>query len=176
MDLKYLKKCIAIEVLAGKPFSWRKAFTRTRHDRRKYFMFWWRVACFLYSKGGIQKSVAKAIERKLQRLYSIEIPLTAKIGAGLKLAHLTGIVVTNYCVIGERVTLKQGVTIGLRLKPEDSNIVIGDDVDIGCNSSILGGKVTIGNNVIIGAHSLVVKSIPPNSIYKNRILSELRPI
>lgn len=170
MDIKFLKECIRVEVIGrDHEFSWRKALTRTRNNRRKRFMFWWRVASFLYRKGGVRKKIAKRIEVKLQNDFDIEIPLTVNIGAGLELTHLSGIIITRFCVIGERLTIKQGVTIGLRTKPDDSKIIIGNDVDIGCNSSILGGKITIGDNAIIGAHSLVTKSVPASSIYKNTV-------
>ncbi|WP_342323475.1 serine acetyltransferase [Kosakonia sp. BYX6] len=176
MNIEFLKECIRVEVIGrDHEFSWRKAITRTRRHRRKYFMFWWRVACYLYAQGGMKRRIARRIEAKLHRLYDIEIPLTVQIGAGLDLAHMSGIIITGYCKIGERLHIKQGVTIGLRSKPEDAQIIIGDDVNIGCNSSVLGGKITVGNNVTIGAHSLVIKDVPPNSIYMNQIVPCIRP-
>ncbi|NUU65485.1 serine acetyltransferase [Enterobacteriaceae bacterium BIT-l23] len=170
MELTFLKECIRVEVIGRThPFSWRKALTRTRHNRRKRFTFWWRLASYFYARGGLRRRLARRIEYKLLRCYDIDIPLTVSIGPGLNLAHLSGIVITENCVIGERLHIKQGVTIGLKTKPEDAMIVIGNDVDIGCNSSILGGKITIGHNVTIGAHSLVLNDIPDNSIYMNKI-------
>lgn len=176
MELDFLKECIRIEVI-GKDhkFSWRKALTRTRHNRRKYFMFWWRIACYLYANGGIKRRIARRIEAKLHRFYDIEIPLTVKIGAGLNLAHLSGIVITDNCCIGSNFHIKQGVTIGLRTPKEEALIKIGDNVDIGCNSSILGGKITIGDNVTVGAHALVTKSIPSDSVYVNTIIPIIKP-
>lgn len=137
-------------------------------------MFWWRVACYLYAQGGVKRRMARRIEAKLLRLYDVEIPLTVQIGPGLELAHLSGIMITAHCKIGERLHIKQGATIGLRYKPEDAEIVIGNDVVIGCNSSILGGKVTVGDNVTIGAHSLVIKDVPANSVYTNQIIPSIR--
>lgn len=170
MDIELLKECIRVEVIGhDHKFSWRKALTRIRHNRRKYFMFWWRVACYLYSKGGIKRRIAKRIEAKLHRFYDVEIPLTAKIGPGLELAHFSGIIITDLCIIGKNLHIKQGVTIGRRTLPEDTLIEIGDNVVIGCNASILGGKITIGDNVTVGAHALVTKSIPSDSIYVNTI-------
>jgi len=54
-------------------------------------------------------------------------------------------------------------------------IRIGNNVDIGCNSSILGGKITIADNVTIGAHSLVIQSTPGDTIYKNKITPVCTP-
>ena len=101
--------------------------------------------------------------------HNVDISLSCKIGKGLNIAHLNGIVITDNCVIGDFADLKQGITIGLRTDSADAMIVIGDRVDIGCNSSILGGKVTIGNNVTVGAHSLVLQDIPSDTVYKNKI-------
>ncbi|TGB67843.1 serine acetyltransferase [Escherichia sp. E4930] len=175
MDIKTLKECIKIEVIGGNhEFSWRKALTRTRRNRRKHFMFWWRVASYLYSRGGFMRWVGKRIGANLHRDYNVEIPLTVSIGPGLDIAHLSGIVITENCVIGRNLHIKQGVTIGLRTPSNEAMITIGDNVDIGCNSSILGGQVNIGDNVTIGAHALVTKSIPSNSIYINEITPVIR--
>lgn len=169
-DLAFLKECLRMEVIGeGHNFSWRKAFTRTRRNRRKYFMFWWRVACYLYAQGGIKKRIAKSIEHRLHCRFSVEIPLTVSVAPGLDLAHMSGIVITENCVIGKNLHLKHGVTIGLRTDAKDALIVIGDNVDIGCNSSVLGGNITIGDNVTIGAHALVLNSIQQNQIYTNKI-------
>lgn len=176
MNMEFLKECIRVEVIGrDHSFSWRKALTRIRNNRRKYYMFWWRVACYLYTRGGMKRRFAKRIEAKLLRLYDVEIPLTAKIGPGLDLAHFSGIVITDLCVIGKNLHLKQGVTIGRRTPPAETLIEIGGNVDIGCNASVLGGKIRIGDNVTIGAHSLVLKPIPDNTIYTNKITPVLIP-
>ncbi|HCT5819298.1 TPA: serine acetyltransferase [Citrobacter sedlakii] len=176
MDIELLKECIRVEVIGrDHKFSWRKALTRTRHNRRKFFMFWWRVACYLYAKGGFKRRIARRIEARLHRHYDVEIPLTVIIGPGLNLAHLSGIVITENCIIGENLHIKQGVTIGLRTAPDEAKIVIGNNVDVGCNASILGGKINIGDNVTVGAHSLVTKSIPSDSVYINTVNPVIKP-
>ncbi len=166
-----LKECIRLEVIGrDKSFSWRKALFRTRRNPKKHFLFWWRIAAWLYTQDSrFKKRIARRIENRLKYRHSVEISLSCKIGKGLNIAHLNAIVITDNCVIGENADLKQGITIGLRTDSSDAMIVIGDNVDIGCNSSILGGKVTIGDNVVIGAHSLVLNNIPADTIYKNKI-------
>ena len=63
-------------------------------------------------------------------------------------------------VVGNNCTIAQNVTIGRNFG--DKNVpVIGDDVYIGTGSVIF-GDITIGNNVIVGANSVVNKSIPDN--------------
>ncbi|UGS43461.1 serine O-acetyltransferase [Pseudocitrobacter corydidari] len=172
-----LKECIRLEVIGqNKSFSWRKALLRTRRNQRKHFIFWWRIASWLYAQDSkFKKRIARRIENRLKYQHSVEISLSCKIGKGLNIAHLNGIVITDNCVIGEYADLKQGITIGLRTDSANAMIVIGNHVDIGCNSSILGGNVRIGDNVTIGAHSLVLQDIPDNTVYKNKITPLLTP-
>ena len=172
-----LKECIRLEVIGqNKSFSWRKALLRTRRNQRKHFIFWWRIASWLYAQDSkFKKRIARRIENRLKYQHSVEISLSCKIGKGLNIAHLNGIVITDNCVIGEYADLKQGITIALRTDSANAMIVIGNHVDIGCNSSILGGNVRIGDNVTIGAHSLVLQDIPDNTVYKNKITPLLTP-
>lgn len=53
----------------------------------------------------------------------------------------------------------QGVTIGVKEKNSEADIRVGNHVYIGCNSSIIGGEIEIGDNAIIGAHALVLKDV-----------------
>lgn len=66
--------------------------------------------------------------------------------------------------IGRNFTIRQNTTIGSDLKG-DEPLVIGDNVDIGANSCIIGSDIRIGDNVVIGAMSFVNKNIPDNSTY-----------
>lgn len=84
-----------------------------------------------------------------------------KIDRGLCFAHFSCIVINNGCRIGKNCTIFQGVTIG---SARGKGVpCIGDNVVICANSSII-GKVTIGNNVIIGAGTVVTKDIPDNAV------------
>lgn len=174
MTLDDLKECLRVEIIgADHPFSWRKALTRTRHHHRKKFMFWWRLAAYLHNKGTLQNKLARYIERRLKKNFDITIPLTVKIGKGLQLAYLSGVIIGKNCRMGQNVCIKQGVTIGDRNALSD--VTIGNNVMIGCNSSILGGEITIGDGVIIGAHSLVIDSIPSDSVYINKVIPVIKP-
>lgn len=172
MKLIHIKECIRLEVIGSNhKFSWRKAITRTRNNQKKHFTFWWRIASYLYAKGGIYKSFAKLIQRKKLQQYNVTIPLTVEIGKGLNIAYLSGVVIGLGCKIGENCSIKPGVVIGLKETGGPMDITIGNNVTIGCNSSIIGGTLTIGDNVSIGAQSLVVNDIPSNSVYINKISS-----
>lgn len=99
-------------------------------------------------------------------ILTIELPFTTMIGKGLKIHHGQGLVVHGLSKIGSNCILRNSVTIGIKLD-KDGNYtkppIIGNNVDIGCNSVIL-GAITIGNNVKVGAGSVVVKSVPDNCV------------
>lgn len=119
------------------------------------------------------KSAAKGINKRLISCHGIEIMLGAKIGSGLRLSHMQGIVIFKNVVIGKSFTVRQNTTIGTDFKG-DALIFIGDYVDVGANSCIIGNGINIGNNVVIGAMSFVNKSIPSNCVYITRKESILR--
>ena len=97
----------------------------------------------------------------------VELYPECVIGDGLTLWHAHSLVVHPATKIGRNCSLRQSTTIGTK-KNRDGSInqnapVIGDNVDIGANVSII-GPITIGDNVIIGAGSVVVKDVPSYSI------------
>lgn len=97
----------------------------------------------------------------------IHIHEKAEIGPGLCIYHGSGVVIGNGVVAGKNLTLHQGVTLGNRIGSKktdwDSFPKLGDNVFIGCGASIL-GNITIGNNVKIGAHALVLNDVPDSCI------------
>lgn len=96
---------------------------------------------------------------------SVELRPGTKIGAPLIIDHGYGIVINKNAELGDSVHIRHGVTIGVRNNKQELDKVspkIGNNVSIGCNSSIL-GNITIGDNVFIGAHSLILNSINKNS-------------
>jgi cysteinyl-tRNA synthetase len=93
----------------------------------------------------------------------IEIHPGAKIGPGFFIDHGMGVVIGETAEIGRCVTLYQGVTLGGTGKERGKrHPTLGDNVVVGTGTKIL-GPVTIGNNVKIGANSVVLRSIPDNS-------------
>ncbi|WP_208619165.1 serine O-acetyltransferase [Pseudoalteromonas tetraodonis] len=95
-------------------------------------------------------------------LFNSVVPSSVRIGKRSRFMYGgIGCVIHKKAIIGERVCIGQGITIGRKLR--ESCPVIGNDVYIGAGSRIL-GDITIGDNVIIGANSVVVSDIPSNSI------------
>lgn len=91
------------------------------------------------------------------------ISKTTKIGQGAYFAHPFASEI-NAKSIGEYFSCRHLTTIGNKMDGNnDTRPIIGDNVTLGVNVTII-GDVTIGNNVIIGAGSVVVKDIPDNSI------------
>ncbi|HBE45328.1 MAG TPA: serine O-acetyltransferase [Deltaproteobacteria bacterium] len=97
-------------------------------------------------------------------LTGIEIHPGARIGRRFFIDHGMGVVIGETSEIGNDVTLFHGVTLGgTTWKKIKRHPTIGDNVVIGVGAKIL-GPVRIGNNTKIGANSVVVTDIPPNSI------------
>ena len=93
----------------------------------------------------------------------IEIHPGAVIGNGLFIDHGMGVVIGETSVIGNNVTLFQGVTLGGTGKERGKrHPTLGNNIVAGAGAKIL-GNVTIGDNVQIGANAVVVKDVPPNS-------------
>jgi len=102
----------------------------------------------------------------------IDVHPGADIGASFFIDHGTGVVIGETCVIGERVRLYQGVTLGARsfLSDEDGRLVKGvprhptveDDVVIYAGATIL-GRITIGKGATIGGNVWLTRSVPPGA-------------
>ncbi|AIE84328.1 serine O-acetyltransferase EpsC [Fimbriimonas ginsengisoli] len=98
----------------------------------------------------------------------IDIHPAAQIGRSFFIDHGTGIVVGESAVIGDRVKLYQGVTLGAhqvhkRLAGTKRHPTIEDDVVIYAHATIL-GDIVIGSRSIIGGNVWVTEGVPPNSV------------
>jgi serine O-acetyltransferase len=93
----------------------------------------------------------------------IEIHPAAQIGDGLFIDHGTGVVVGETAEIGSDVTLYQGVTLGgTGFATGKRHPTVQDNVTIGSGAKLL-GPITIGHGAKIGANSVVITDVPPNS-------------
>ena len=96
-------------------------------------------------------------------LTGIEIHPAATIGRGLFIDHGTGVVIGETSVLGDRVTLFQGVTLGGTGKERGKrHPTIGNNVVIGAGAKVL-GNITIGSDSMIGANAVVVRDVPEHS-------------
>lgn len=93
----------------------------------------------------------------------VEIHPAATIGSHFVIDHGSGIVIGETTIIGDCVTLFQGVTLGGTGKERGKrHPTLGSHVVVGAGAKILGG-ITIGDSVTVGANSVVLKSVPPHS-------------
>jgi len=95
--------------------------------------------------------------------YSIELPLTAKIGRRLLIGHQGGIVIHWLSQIGDDCVIVQNVTLGAGTEEAITNApVLGNRVMVGCGAAVIGG-VVIGDDVHIGPNAVVTMNIPVGS-------------
>ena len=99
--------------------------------------------------------------RLVETVTGVSLPKAATIGPGLRVWHFGNIFVHPDATIGANCTLRQGVTIGNR-HVGGPVPVIGDNVEFGAYSQVLGG-IKIGNNCRIGAMSVVLHDMPDGS-------------
>lgn len=103
------------------------------------------------------------IHSLLKEMCSIEIYFNNLIDIGFYIVHGEGTVIGSRNTIGKGFKIHQGCTIGHKNNNGGKGNIIGNNVTMYCNSSILGENI-IGDNVIIGAHVLVNKDVPNNSV------------
>ena len=97
--------------------------------------------------------------RRLGNKYKIKISLNI-CGPGVRLVHLNGGIIINAKSVGENFTINTGCIIG---KKKGLLPTIGDNVDISVGAKVIGG-IVVGNNVVVGPNSVVVKDVPDNCV------------
>lgn len=106
---------------------------------------------------------ARFISQRTVRKTGIEIHPGATIGKGFFIDHGTGVIIGETAIIGDNVTLYQGVTLGGTGKEQGKrHPTIGDNVMIGAGAKVL-GSFTVGENSMIGAGSVILQEVPANS-------------
>ena len=116
----------------------------TLYENKHYFLARW------VSQRGVQKT-------------GIEIHPGAVIGKGFFIDHGNGVIIGETAIIGDNVTLYQGVTLGGTGKEHGKrHPTVGNNVMISAGAKVL-GSFKIGDNSKIGAGSVVLEEVPPNS-------------
>lgn len=106
--------------------------------------------------------MARLISQRGARKTGIEIHPGATIGEGLFIDHGNGVIIGETTIIGNNVTLYQGVTLGGTGKEQGKrHPTICDNVMISAGAKVL-GSFTVGENSKIGAGSVVLEEVPPN--------------
>lgn len=121
----------------------------------------YRVAHKLYLKQ--HYFLSRWISQRTAKKTGIEIHPGATIGKGLFIDHGHGVVIGETAILGDNVTLYQGVTLGGNGKEKGKrHPTLGDNVMVSAGAKVL-GSFTIGSNSKIGAGSVVLSEVPPNS-------------
>ncbi len=124
-------------------------------------MIYHRIAHQLHGWG--LRLVPRMISQGSRFLTGIEIHPAARIGKGLFIDHGSGVVIGETAIIGNAVTIYQGVTLGGTGKEKGKrHPTIGNNVVIGTGAKVL-GNIRVGDNSFVGANAVVVKEVPPNS-------------
>ena len=132
-------------------------------------MVHFRVAHVLHQMG--VPILPRILTEQAHSATGIDIHPGAQIGPYFAIDHGTGVVIGETCIIGQHVTLYQGVTLGAKNFQVDDNgrpvnvprhPIIGDHVTIYANSTIL-GRITIGHDTVIGGNIWLTHSVPPHS-------------
>ena len=119
-----------------------------------------RVAHWLYERK--LYFLARWYSQRTVRKTGIEIHPGATIGKGLFIDHGNGVIIGETTIIGDNVTLYQGVTLGGTGKEKGKrHPTLKDNVMVSAGAKIL-GSFTIGENSKIGAGSVVLSEVPPN--------------
>lgn len=127
--------------------------------------------------------IPRIISELAHSVTGIDIHPEAQIGKFFTIDHGTGVVIGATCIIGERVQLYQGVTLGAKNFPLDDegnpikgtprHPIVEDNVVIYSNATIL-GRITIGKHAIIGGNVWVTKDVPQGArILQTRYRSEM---
>lgn len=119
-----------------------------------------RRAHALYEKGHVL--LARWISQRARHRTGIEIHPGATIGRRVFIDHGDGVVIGETTIIGDDVTIYQGVTLGGTGKDTGKrHPTIGNNVLIGCGAKVL-GPFTVGDNSRVAANAVVLSEIPPD--------------
>lgn len=157
---------------AGPAFANIRADLRAHGGRWGALGFW---ALVVYRFGRWRYGVRPVLLRKLlsalykvlfklvQIVAGIELPCEVPIGRNFVIDHHGGIVISGYARFGDDCRIRNGVCVGLGRIDDPCAPVIGNRVDIGAGAKLL-GRITIGDDVWIGANAVVVRDVPSHSI------------
>jgi serine O-acetyltransferase len=118
-----------------------------------------RVAHWLWRQG--RETIALYLQSRMSEVFQVDIHPATRIGSGVFIDHGTGIVIGETAVIGDDVSLLQGVTLGGTGKERgDRHPKLGRGVLVGANATVL-GNIVIGDYAKIASGSVVLKPVPP---------------
>jgi len=131
-----------------------------------HIMFFHRIAHYIWKTFKL-RGLARFISHLGRFLTGIEIHPGAQIGKNLFIDHGMGLVIGETAILGDNITLYQGVVLGgfgnIKDKGQKRHPTIKNNVIIGAGAKVL-GNIIVGAGATIGANAVVVKDIPDNTI------------
>jgi serine O-acetyltransferase len=130
----------------------------------------YRMAHALLREGAVV--IPRMMTELAHRRTGVDIHPGAEIGESFFIDHGTGVVIGETTLIGDRVRIYQGVTLGALSVPQGEtrptpghrrHPTLEDDVVIYANATILGGQTVIGRGSVIGGNAFVTSSVPPGA-------------
>lgn len=122
-----------------------------------------------------RRVLARMLSNWARFLTGIEIHPGARIGRRLVIDHGLGVVIGETAIIGDDVLIYHGVTLGGKENsPVDRHPVVGNRVVLGAGAKLI-GRIMIGNDVFVGANTVVTKDVPAGSTivgFSGRILDK----
>ena len=120
---------------------------------------WHRVAHWLWGRG--RRDLAHYLQSRVSETFAVDIHPAVPVGTGVFIDHGTGVVIGETAVIGNDVSILQGVTLGGTGKETgDRHPKVRDGVLLAAGAKVL-GNIEIGRNAKVGAGSVVLKDVPP---------------
>ena len=121
----------------------------------------YRIAHWLWTNG--RQALALFLQNRISCEFAVDIHPAARIGCGILLDHATGVVIGETAVIGDDVSIMQGVTLGGTGKASgDRHPKVGSGVLIGAGASVL-GNIRIGDGAKVSAGSVVLTDVPEHT-------------
>jgi serine acetyltransferase len=136
-----------------------------KNTKGKLITFLFRIGGFLYARKFLKIILYPYFifyRLIIEWILGIELPWHTTVGNGLIIYHGQTMVVNKNSIIGSNCIIRHSTTIG-NSKKNSKCPVIGNNVDIGAHVCIL-GNIKIGDNVVIGAGSVVLKDVPNNTL------------
>jgi serine O-acetyltransferase len=153
------------DVQRYKKYSGRTGIVLLLTQQGLWALFVYRVNNYVY-RSGLPRAlkvifllVGVIFQKLIEIITGISLPYKAEIGPGLYIGHFGGIIINGKARIGANCNISQGVTIGVSGIGKKRGVpVVGNRVYIGANS-VVAGAIEIGDDVLIGACSLVNKNV-----------------
>ncbi|KAA1261001.1 Serine acetyltransferase [Rubripirellula obstinata] len=162
-----LRQCLIIDLVQYEPeVTVFQVLSRSLVEGRVLAVILMRVSQYLHSKKFFWR-LSPYAKRANEILTGFECSLSATVGNGIFIAHTQNIVIGDGVVIGDRVTLYNGTTLGAARRQSKSQTprypVLGNEVTVFSGAKVL-DAISIGNGATVGANSVVLHDVMDNEV------------